>query len=553
MPLPSIAPYPALLLAAIPMAAVPPADPAFLDAWRSITAAGIAAHVEVLASDAFEGREPGTAGEGKTLAYLEDHLSTAGLAPGHGGGYLQPVPLVEVRRDGEPAFAAGPAGRETAFTFRDDFVAFAGRPGTASDLEGLPLVFAGYGITSEAFAWDDYRGADVTGAAVLLVRGEPGSDQDSTLFGGKALTTFGMTNTKYDIAAAHGARAAVVIHTEATAGFPWSVMTGGGLGSAQNFLAGDGEPGLELIVHLSEPAARRLLAAAGRDLDDLLARAATPGFAAEPLGLTASATYRAKRRDIESHNVIAVIRGSEAPEECVIYTAHWDHVGRNDELPGDDKIFNGAVDNATGTAGLLEIAAAFRRLPAPRRTVYFVFTTAEEKGLLGSEYLASHPPAPLSRIVAVINLDALFPFGSFDAFTVTGLGSSEVEDVLAGAAARVGRVLQDDSEPQAGAYFRSDHYPFAKRGVPALFAVGGPRNEELVEGNPVLDKFMNYLSNGYHKVTDEYDAATWDLAGIEEDVRALFETGWRIAGDTRYPNWTYGNEFRPLRDRMLAR
>ncbi len=538
------------LLLAVPATA---GDDAFLPAWETITGADLARHVEILASDAFEGREPGTPGEEATLEYLVKAFTRMGVAPGNGDSYLQEVPLVETRRDGTPSFSIRDRGEDTSFTFDDDFVAFLGRPAASVALSDLPVVFAGYGITADAFDWNDYQGISAEGAAVILFRGEPTSQEDSTLFAGRMLTVHGLPGTKYDTAAGMGARAAIVIHTEATAGFPWSVMTGGGVGQSQQFLQDDAnQEKLELVVHVNEEAGRRLLARADLDLDDLLARAATPGFRGIATPLRASASYAAQRREILSHNVVGRIPGRETNEECVIYTGHWDHVGRNESLDGD-QIFNGAVDNATGTAGLLEVAEAFAALPEPpRRTVYIVATTAEEKGLLGSEYLARNPFLPLSRTVAVLNMDALFPFGSFSAMTVTAYGSSEIEDVLAVSAARLGRILQDDSAPEAGAYYRSDHWPWAKRGVPALFAVGGPRNEELVEGHPVLEQFMEYLSNGYHKVADEYDPETWDMAGIEEDVRIFFETGWRLAEDKRYPNWYFGNQFRAKRDGMMA-
>jgi Zn-dependent M28 family amino/carboxypeptidase len=433
-----------------------------------------------------------------------------------------------------------------------DYIVQAGRPVPSVSLESLPIVFAGHGITSEPWDWDDYSGVSVEGAAVVLLRGEPISETDSTLFRGRALTSFGLSSSKYEAAARRGAKAAIVIHTDATAGYPWSTAAGG-LGSTQNFLAsGKDVPELDLVIYLNEPAARRLLEAAGLDFDQYLKGAATRGFAAKRSSLRLDASLAAEVSPVTSHNVVARIEGDEAPDEAVIYTAHWDHVGKNDALEGD-RIFNGAVDNATGTSGILELAQAFLAAGRPpRRSVLFVATTAEEKGLLGSEYMARHPIVPLEKTVAVINLDALFPFGAFSAMTVTGLGSSEIEDILEEAAAREGRVLQDDGSPEVGAYYRSDHYPFAKRGVPALFAVGNPRNEELVEGSPIKQRFDDYLANGYHKPGDEYDPETWDLAGIEEDVRILFETGYRLAQDSRFPNWHFGNEFRHLRDQMLA-
>lgn len=542
-----------LLAAAGWAASASPEGGDFMRAWSSISGEGLARHIEVLAADDFEGREPGTEGERKTLAYLESAFRAAGAEPGWHDTFLQPVPLVEITRDRAPSFAVSGAGRPGRFTHETDFTASAGGPRAEIALAGVPIVFAGLGLTAPEYGWDDYASADVRGAAVMLLRGEPPAS-DTSVFQGRALTVHGLPGTKYENAARRGARAAIVVHTDATAGFPWSVMTGGGTGRTQNFLADSaGPPRLELVVHVNEPAARRLLAAAGLDLDTLIARAGRRGFRAIPTPLAAAARWRGTSRPITSHNVIAKVRGREAPDECVIYTGHWDHVGTNPALTGDT-IFNGAVDNATGTAALLELARAFASLPSPpRRTVYFVATTAEEKGLLGAEHLATHPVAPLERTAAVLNLDALFPFGAFDAMTVTGFGASEIEDDLAVAAARLGRVLQDDSSPEAGAYYRSDHYPFAKRGVPALFAVGNPRFDRTPPDTAQLARFERYLAGGYHKPADEYDPATWDLAGIEGDVRAYFETGYRIAHDRRFPNWRYGNEFRALRDAMRAR
>lgn len=521
-------------------------------AWLELRGATLARHVAELASDAYEGREPGTPGEARTLDYIESAFRAAGLEPaGAPGSFRQPVPLVEVRRAGAPRVRVTGGRGKTPLEFQKDFVVLAGRPGEQFRLDDCPVVFAGHGITAEEYGWDDYAGVPVTGGVVLLLRGEPTSSEDSTLFRGPALTTRALSATKYETAALRGARGAIVIHTVASAGYPWGVLTGGGLGSAQNFLGGGATaPELELVIHVNEPAARRLLAAAGLDLDALTREAGERGFRARPTPLRVSAEFTATRRDIVSSNVIGRLPGREAPEEAVLYTAHWDHVGVNPNLEGD-QIFNGAVDNATGTAALIELAHAFRSLPEPpRRSVYFVATTAEEKGLLGSEYLARNPVVPLSRTVAVLNLDALFPFDSFRAMTVTAIGSSELEPLLAEAAARLDRVLQDDNAPQAGAYYRSDHYPFAKRGVPALFAVGGPPHASLTDENPIAQRFADYLSNGYHKPNDAYDPATWDMRGIEEDARIYFEVGWRLAQDRRFPNWNYGNEFRVLRDRM---
>jgi hypothetical protein len=529
-------------------------EAAFLEAWRSIRGDALARHVEELASDDYRGRAPGTPGETKTLEYLQRQFADAGMKPGAPDGtWLQPVPLVEVRAvpGSSQAVVRGPRGKET-LQIGEEAVVRSGRPGTGASLRDVPLVFAGYGISAPEEKWDDYAGADVRGAAVILLRAEPADSSDTTLFKGRALTTHGMPQSKSKNAAAHGARVTFIVHTDASAGHPWSLIANGGMGS-QIYLAEDAQQSkLEASVHISEPAVRKLLSRLGQDFDSLCAAARRRGFRARPLGATADVAIAATTRTLTSHNVIAKLEGSGAPDEAVIYTGHWDHVGTS-AAQSPDSIFNGAVDNASGTAGLIEIARAFASLPTPpRRSVYVVATTCEEKGLLGSEYLSRHPLIPLAKTAAVVNLDALFPFDSYRGMAVPGFGASEIEDVLAAAARRVDRVLLPDDQPEVGAYFRSDHYPFAEKGVPAVFAVGNPLPSELVPGTKVYDRFMQYMQAGYHHVDDEYDAATWDMRGIEEDVRVLFETGYRIADDSRFPNWRWGSEFRAKRDAMMS-
>ncbi len=529
-------------------------DVAFLRAWESIRGDELAKHVEELGSDAYLGRAPGTAGETKTLAYLTAAFEQAGAKPGaEGGGWLQDVPLVEVRPvAGSQRFGVrGPHGKDK-FVPSKEVVVRNGRPSTGITLEDVPIVFAGYGITAAEESWDDYAGVDVEGAAVILLRGEPADSGDSTLFRGLALTTHGMPQTKAKNAGRHGARVSILVHTDTSAGHPWSLLAGGGMGS-QIVLADDANVSkLDAVVHISEPAIRRLLSRLGQNFDSLAAAAKRRGFRAHRLGGTVEVSLAATTRTLTSHNVIAKFPGRTAPDEAVIFTGHWDHVGTTSVPVQGDSIFNGAVDNATGTSGLLEIAQAFATLPQPtRRTVYLVATTSEEKGLLGSEYLSRHPIVPLSKIAAVINLDALFPYGTYRMMVVPGFGSSDIEDVLAVAARRVDRVLVGDDQPQAGAFYRSDHYPFAEKGVPAVFAVGNPTPEAMEADTTMQNRFTNYMQNGYHHVGDHYDAATWDMRGIEEDVRVLFETGYRIAEDTRFPNWRWESEFRAKRDAMM--
>ncbi|MHA7873213.1 MAG: M28 family peptidase, partial [Hyphococcus sp.] len=324
-------------------------------------------------------------------------------------------------------------------------------------------------------------------------------------------------------------------------------------GNAQFFIdASNDEPALDISIQVSEPAAERLFVFANKDYE-----AATTAAAAAPgrgfaFDASADIHFESERRRLKSSNVVATIKGAVKPDECVIYTAHWDHIGVNPDLEGDT-IFNGALDNATGTAGLLELAEAFARLPErPRRSVYFVATAVEEKGLLGAQYLVDNPICEPEKTVAVLNMDSHFPFGSFDAMTIVGYGYSELQDEFETAAAKVGRVIQPDSNPEVGAFFRNDSYPFAKAGIPAIYAVGGPRNGTLESNPELLARYIDFGANKYHKPGDEYDPETWDLTGVEEDVRVFFEVGRSLATGTRFPNWRYDLPYRERRDSMMA-
>jgi Zn-dependent M28 family amino/carboxypeptidase len=537
------------LLGASPSAPRDP-DADLLRAWGAIRGDAIAEHVRVLASDEYEGRAPGTPGEERTLAYVRSAFTAAGLAPGGEHGYDQDVPLVQTTLRGHPRLALRIRGHSLTPAFRDGFVPRLARPAAHVAIQGSALVFAGYGTVAPEYAWDDYAGVSLAGSTVILLYGDPGTgSRDSTIFAGAFGTRHAVSTSKYAEAARRGARAAIVVHTEESAGYPWSLLAGGGLGASQHFLAEEGvEAGLDAVIHVSEPVARSIFAAAGLDFDKEIRAASSRGFRARPIEGTMAITLDADVKRITSHNLIGLVPGTEAPDEAVVVMAHWDHMGRDSTRQGD-QIFNGAVDNATGVGALLEIARAFHAMPrAPRRTVVLVATTAEERGLLGSEYLARHPVRPLAKTAAAVAIDALFPYGAYDHMSVTGFGNSELEDVLATAAARVGRKLQDDGAPQLGAFYRADNYPFCKRGVPGFLAVGGPANTRTPEQDPETAAMMSYVQTKYHQVTDEYDPATWKMEGIEQDARVLFEFTWRVADDTRFPNWRWSSPFRALGD-----
>lgn len=529
------------------------AAPGFQTAYESITNEDLAAHVAMLASNEFQGRAPGTLGETLTVGYLERVFREAGASPGWAGSYRQPVTLIEARRDGAgEVLISGPDG-DYALTPWSEQVTFLGGPEGPWRVAQSRIVFGGFGIVAEEEDWNDYDGVDLAGATVVLFRGDPGiASGDGDLFDGEALSVHGLIGQKTERAAELGAAAVMIVHTEASAGWPWSLLEEGGAGAAQAWLRDDDDAHPTAVVQISEPAARALFAAAGEDFDALYEAAAARGFVARESALTATIETNAETHMYQSNNVVAMFPGREAPEECVVYTAHWDHMGVDEDADGDF-IFNGAVDNATGTAALVELAQAYGALErAPRRSVYFVATTAEEKGLLGAQAFIDNAPCAPENIVAVLNMDAHFPFGAFDAMTVPGLGSVEIEDVLAAAAARIDRVLQPDTNPQAGGYFRSDHWPFIEQGVPALYAVGSPSLARFEADPSLIDPFVDYVTNGYHKVGDEYDPESWDMTGIRDDVRVFFETGLELSDTDAFPNFTEASRFRALRDAMRA-
>lgn len=528
-------------------------DETFNTAYASITGADLAEHIAELASDAYEGRTPGTPGEAKTIAYLTQAFAEAGAQPALADGYLQPVPLKEVKRS-DMGFYIQADGAETRFQPLAEYVAFTGDGRTNASVEQVPLVFVGYGIHAPEQGWSDYQNVDVDGAVVLVMRGEPSRENDTSFFMGRDLTPHYHQGSKAEEAAGRGAVGMVLIHTEASAGWPWSLLQSGGAGSGQVFIDEDNiAPKPQISVQLSEPATRKLLGHAGLDYDELTEAAnRAPGGGTQALGLTVSSFFIGEERRFSSPNIIARIAGRIRPDECVIYTAHWDHVGTN-PIMAEDPIFNGAVDNATGTAALIELAEAYASLPqAPERSVLFMATTAEEKGLLGAEYYADHPLCAPEKTAGVLNMDSHFPFGSFKALTVPGYGFSELQAYFERASARIGRIVQPDSNPEVGGYYRNDAYPFAKRGIPAIYAVGSPLEEDLTEGSEILDKYIEFVTTKYHKPKDEYDPETWDMKGIEEDVRIFFDAGLELANSNDFPNWRSDLSYRTLRDEMMA-
>ena len=511
-------------------------------------------HIAVLASDEFGGRAPATEGEALTTAYLVQQFRALGLAPGNGDSYLQPVPVTELRTDANVSLAVRGRDFNAELTFGDDMVVSTERQVESTALVDSEIVFIGYGIVAPERNWNDYAGVDVKGKTVLILVNDPGyATQDESLFNGNAMTWYGRWVYKYEEAARQGAAGALLIHDTGAAAYGWDVVYNGWSGPQIRLTAADrNRDKSEVIGWLSQASARSLFAAAGIDYDEQVAAAARPGFRALPLGdFRASITLRNTLRNSTSDNVIAIIPGSQRPDETIIYTAHWDHLGTNPQVEGDN-IYNGAQDNASGTAGLLALARLFSELPEPpERTVAFLAVTAEEAGLLGSRWYTDNPLYPLATTVANLNMDGLGVDGPMRDMVVVGHGNSELEDYLAVAVARQkGRYVAAEPHPERGYYYRSDHFNFARHGVPALYAKSG--EDSLDHGAEWGARQMQeYTDKRYHTVHDDYDP-TWDLSGAALDIMLYFDIGLRLSMESTFPDWYPGTEFKGVRDASAA-
>lgn len=514
------------------------------------------AHTRMLSSDEFEGRAPGAKGEELTVAYLVEQFKSLGLKPGNTDGtYVQKVPLVGIT-PAPASLALEQGGQSRTLRWKDDVVAWTKHVAPDARLDHSELVFVGYGIVAPEYDWDDYKGLDVKGKTlVMLVNDPPVSDRsnpvmlDSKVFGGDAMTYYGRWTYKYEIAAEKGAAGALIIHETEAAGYPFNVVQGK-TGEQFDLVTPDknmGRVSIEGWVTLDQ--GKRLLQMAGQDFNKLKQQAATRSFKPVPLGVTASMTIKNTLRTIDSRNVLAKLEGSDPvlKDQYIVYTAHWDHLGKSTE-----GIFHGAVDNGIGTAGLIEIARAFTRLPAPpKRSVLFLSVTAEEQGLLGSQYYAVTPIYPMAKTLANINMDGLNVHGRTKDLTLVGYGASDLDDYAREAAAEQGRVVHGDAEPEKGFFYRSDHFNFAKQGVPALDPDSGL---EYVGKPPDFGEKVRsaWTERLYHQPTDVV-MSDWNLDGAHEDLKLFFAVGYRVAQADTFPEWKPGNEFKARRDAMLGR
>ena len=534
-----------VVAAACSQPAPPPAPPAG-PSEDLITADSLTAHIQVLASDEYGGRAPATPGGEKTQNYLAEQLKAIGIEPGAPDGtYFQQVPIVEsvVERN----FVLSVPGN--TYRYYQDVVAFSGVERPRVQVQG-EVVFVGYGINAPELKWNDYAGANVRNKWVMIMVNDPPAPADEpALFGGDALTYYGRWTYKFEEAARQGAAGALLIHTDESATYPWQVVQSSWSGTQYSLPPQAGEPALGVKAWITDASAKDLARRGGQDLDKLRAAASTRGFKPVPLNIRAAATLNQKAARKTSANVIGVLKGTN-PSEAVVYSAHWDHFGTREALPTDkpdtDRIYNGAYDNASGVAGVLEIAKAFAKAPQkPQRSVYFAFVTAEESGLLGSAYFAANPPMPMNKIAANINIDGVNYLGATSDMVQLGSERSTLGPMVETLLKERNRTLGRDQHPERGYFFRSDHFPFAKAGVPAL-SLSEPQQFTGSNAAELKKKQEEYNGKHYHQPSDELDPS-WDFSGGVNDMRLLAQLGWRIANEPQMPRYNEGDQFAQVR------
>ncbi|MEY2525829.1 MAG: hypothetical protein QOE73_600 [Verrucomicrobiota bacterium] len=524
-----------------------------------ITPDGLLAHIKVLSSDEFEGRAPGTKGEELSVNYSTDQFQRIGLTPGNPDGtYVQEVPLAGITSEPTMAFTIG--DKTTELKYPDDYVASSARLQSDIKIDNSDIVFVGYGVVAPEYGWDDYKNVDVKGKTILMLINDPAvpdpkdpSKLDEKMFKGKAMTYYGRWTYKYEIAAQKGAAAAVIIHETEPAAYPYSVVKTSW--AKENFELDRPNKNMDAVQvrsWITLDVARKLLTDAGQDFDALKKAAIKKDFRPVALNAKANTSIKQTLRSLKSRNVIGKLEGSDSKlkDEYIIYTAHWDHLGRHLELPGD-QIFNGAVDNASGDAAVIQLAAAFSKLnPPPKRSALFMCTTAEEAGLLGAKFYAEHPLYPLEKTLADINIDSMNVWGKARDVEDTSFGFTTLDDMLAEAAKRQGRVAIPNSRPEKGSIYRADNFEFSKVGLPSLYIGKG---EHLLARPPDAPlRSDEFDLHDYHQVTDEVKP-DWDLTGAVQDVQLLFEVGYQVANGDKFPEWKTGTEFKAKRDSMMKK
>ena len=508
--------------------------------YNSINKEQLIEHIKVLSSDKFEGRAPSSKGEELTLAYLTEQLTAIGFKPGNGDSFLQAVPMVSIEASPDMTLSIG--GKD--YQYGHDMVMGSSRITDFEQLEDSELVFVGYGINAPEYNWNDYKDLDVAGKTVVILVNDPGfATKDPALFNGNAMTYYGRWTYKYEEASRQGAEGAIIIHETAAASYNWSVVEHSWTGPQFGFVRDDLNKGRVAVEGwVNSDVAKELFNKAGLNFEQAKAQAAKGSYHLDMGDLNATVTVKNTVKESMSYNFIATLPGRTKPDEHILYTAHWDHLGKDTSLTGD-QIYNGAVDNASGTAALIEVAEAFAKLPvAPQRSITIMAVTAEEQGLLGSKFYAANPIIPAAKTVANINMDALNVDGRSKDVSVYGLGQSQLDDYLTVAAQKQGRIISGDPRPAAGIYYRSDHFAFANIGIPALYAKSGkvPVDEAT---KALREQLKPSLSKCYHNLCDEY-SEQWDLSGAVEDMQVFYEIGYELSKENVWPQWSKTSEFK---------
>ncbi len=524
------------------------------DTSSGITEDDFAYRISTLADDRFGGRGPASEKGEPAAAWIAQEMENAGLQPaGVDGSWFQPVELIESTLDeASSSFEITINGEPMGLTSLEDVTYWTQNPEEAVSLEASDLVWVGYGTVAPEYGWNDYEGVDVEGKTVVMLINDPGFINQGEDFNGSAMTYYGRWTYKYEEAARQGAEGAIIIHQTDPASYPWGTVRASWSGPQFILAAGANNDFVDVQSWITEETAVTLFEAMGLDFEAEAARAASGEFTpVEMEGAQLSATLNNSLRELTSNNVAGMIEGAERPDEYVLFMAHWDHIGERLNFAGDDQIYNGAVDNATGTAAILEIAERFTgNAGAPARSLIFVAVTAEEQGLLGSEYYAIDPLVPHSQTVAGFNFDGMLPIGRTEDIVVIGYGSSELEDILREQAEDRGMYLTPDPNPEAGYYYRSDHVTLARRGVPMLYADSGSIHEEFgAEYGAQIEQ--GYRLERYHKPSDEYNEE-WDLSGFVQSTRLMYDVASQLANSEDWPNWYEGNEFKSIRDASMA-
>jgi Zn-dependent M28 family amino/carboxypeptidase len=517
-----------------------------------ITIENMKDRISVLASDDFLGRAPATVGEEKTINYLAEQFKQIGLKPANKSSFFQEVPLVKLTADASMKLDISGGKSNISLKFSDDFIGGTPQISELVQINNSDIVFVGYGINSPEYGWNDYDGLDIKGKTVLMLVNDPGyATSDTNLFNGKAMTIYGRWTYKFDEAARQGASAAIIIHETGAAAYPWAVVQNSWTGSQFYLVDNDlSRSNLQLQSWVTTESAQKIFESASLDYNQMITSASKRGFKPVKMNLKASIQFKNHVEYTKSNNVAAVWPGTNQSDEYIIFTAHWDHFGVNPAFKGDS-ILNGALDNATGTAALIEIAEAFTKLPEKQnRSILFLAVTCEEQGLLGSKFYAENPLFPLNKTVAVINMDALNIFGKTKDMTIIGLGNSKLDDYAVTVLKKYGRYANPDPTPEKGSYFRSDHFSFAKEGVPSLYLSKGI--DDVEHGKEwALAESEKWVMANYHKPTDNYEPDKWNFDGMIEDIKVYFEIGYNLSIIREFPDWNAGSSYKSIRDQIM--